>query len=511
MAIILAFVGLYGLNNLGKIDRSLTDMYNSNLLPVADLTSTQAIYQQIRVTIRDHSFVAQTEAENRQYEDQIQTLQGELLAKVDKFRPMATTAREQELMKEFDSAWQMYAQTLQKGIEWNNANDQEHFVELLKGNMKVAGDQVQKALDGMAAFNIDEANRASANGKALYSASHNTTIAIVIAAVLLSIAFGYFIARIIARPLGRTVELVGRVSQGDLRDTLDIRTKDEVGALASSINVMIENLRSTVGGIQASAESVAAASQQISASTEEVASGSATQAAAAQTMTELFKELSAAIGSAAKSAEQASELSNRTMNIAEDGGKVVRSSIEGMEVMNEQIAKLEQDSNQIGEIIEVIDDIAEQTNLLALNAAIEAARAGDQGRGFAVVADEVRKLAERSGEATKQITAIIKGMQENTRQSVKAVSEGVVTSRKTGEAFKQIVERVNESAGKVGEIAAASEEQAAQSSEVLSSIESISAATEEAAASTEQTASTAQSLSQLAEELNRSVSMFRIR
>ena len=122
-----------------------------------------------------------------------------------------------------------------------------------------------------------------------------------------------------------------------------------------------------------------------------------------------------------------------------------------------KMAKLEEDSRKIGDIIEVIDDIAEQTNLLALNAAIEAARAGEQGRGFAVVADEVRKLAERSGEATKEITTIIKVMQENTRQSVQAVSDSVEQSSKTGQAFDQIIEMVNNSSQKVNEIAAACE------------------------------------------------------
>jgi methyl-accepting chemotaxis protein len=306
------------------------------------------------------------------------------------------------------------------------------------------------------------------------------------------------------------VQLVGKVANGDLSETSDIDTKDEIGLLAVSVNDMVLNLRKTVGGILVSAESVSAASQQISASTEEIASGSMSQANAAQTMNELFRELSLAINSVARSAEQASELSNQTMSIAQDGGKVVQISIDGMTRVNDQMSRLEEDSNKIGEIIEVIDDIAEQTNLLALNAAIEAARAGDQGRGFAVVADEVRKLAERSGEATKQITKIIKGMQDNTAQSVKAVEDGVVASQKTGEAFEQIMTMVNETAHKVTEIAAASEEQAAQSSEVLGSIESISAATEEAAASSEETASTAQSLAQLAEELNNSVSIFKI-
>jgi methyl-accepting chemotaxis protein len=344
----------------------------------------------------------------------------------------------------------------------------------------------------------------------LSSMKTSLLITAIIAAILFLVLVGLYISLSISRPLNRMVGLVGQVANGDLRETPDINRQDEIGQMAKSIKNMVVNLRATVGNILDSAESVSAAAQQISATTEEIAGGSANQAYAAQTMNELFKELSVAINSVAESAEQASELSNNTMSIAQDGGKVVRSSIEGMTLVNDQMARLEEDSNKIGEIIEVIDDISEQTNLLALNAAIEAARAGEQGRGFAVVADEVRKLAERSGEATKQITAIIKGMQGNTRLSVKSVGEGVVSSQKTGEAFKNIMDMVKDSANRVTEIAAASEEQAAQSTEVMASIESISAATQEAAASSEETASTAQSLAKLAEDLTNSVSIFKI-
>jgi methyl-accepting chemotaxis protein len=336
------------------------------------------------------------------------------------------------------------------------------------------------------------------------------SILILVITLAIAVVVGYYFSSRITKPIVQLTELAKVAANGDLTLQVSIKDKNEIGQLAKSINTMVLSLRSTVNGVLVSAESLSAAALQISATTEEIAKGSTNQANDAQTMSELFNELSLAINSVAVSAEQAAELSNSTLDIAQDGGKVVRASIDGMKQVYDQMSILEGDSNKIGQIIEVIDEIAEQTNLLALNAAIEAARAGEQGRGFAVVADEVRKLAERSSEATKQINGIIKGMQENTRKSVNAVGEGVVSSSKTGEAFENIVQVVNDSAQKVTEIAAASEEQAAQSSEVLASIESISAATEEAAASSQETAATAQSLVKLAKELKQSVSIFRV-
>ncbi|MEB3100804.1 methyl-accepting chemotaxis protein [Ferviditalea candida] len=337
-------------------------------------------------------------------------------------------------------------------------------------------------------------------------------IMLLIAATLLTLLVVYWFAHRFTKPIATATDILQRVASGDLRvDELKVKNKDEIGTLVNHLNQMVQNLRALIGTIMASAQNVAAASQQISASTEEIAGSSTNQAAATQTMTELFKELSIAINTVAVSAEEAANLSNQAVNIAQEGGQVVHQSINGMKAVNEQISKLEEDSNKIGDIIEVIGDIAEQTNLLALNAAIEAARAGEQGRGFAVVADEVRKLAERAGEATKQITQIIKGMQSNTSQSVKAVVDGVAKSEKTGEAFERIIAMVNDTSFKVNEIAAAGEEQAAQSTEVMNTIGTIAAASEESAAAAEETASTSQSLAHLADELNQSVSVFKIK
>jgi methyl-accepting chemotaxis protein len=332
-------------------------------------------------------------------------------------------------------------------------------------------------------------------------------------ALLLLAGVVYVITLTIVKPITVAVSIGEMMAEGDFTKQIPptyLKRKDEIGTLVKVFDHLSKSMKTMIGQVSMNASQVAAGAQQISASAEELASGNNNQAEAAQTMNELFKELSIAIDSVAKSAEQAAELSTQTSKVASEGSVVVNQSIEGMNRAKLQMAKLEEDSNRIGDIIEVIDDIAEQTNLLALNAAIEAARAGEQGRGFAVVADEVRKLAERSGEATKQITSIIKGMQVSTHQSVKAVEEGVQSSAKTGEAFKSIASMVDEAAHKVTEIAAASEQQAAQSTEVLSAIENISATTEEVAASSQETAATAQSLAKLADELNNSVSAFKI-
>ncbi|WP_026695198.1 methyl-accepting chemotaxis protein [Peribacillus kribbensis] len=551
MAIILCAVGVYGLTNLQTSNEKLNFMYKERVIPISKLGSAETAYQNIRVNIRDLVMVAKTPDKKDEFQNTIRQRQKEIQDAIHLYETSYMIPEEQKRVDGLKPALDDYYSYLEKAIKLGYDNDVNGYLEMAP-DFKAAGDKVQENIRDLVNFNIDLSRKSAEDSNALYSSARFITIMVIAAAVLLSIGYGYALSQLISRPLKRVVDLVADVAQGDLTQTITIKSKDEVGVLAASINQMVVSLRQTVSHIVQSAESVASSAQQISASTQEVASTGTSQASDAQTvmelfhdivksadsqandsqiMAELFKELSVAIDSVARNAEHTAELSENMLQLAQDSGEIVEGSIEGMNHVSRQMEVLVKDADKIGNIIGVINDIAGQTNLLALNAAIEAARAGEQGKGFAVVANEVRKLAEKSVEATKEITAIVQGIQNNTKLSAAAVHGGVQSSHKTGDAFKTMIEMVSGASSRVSEIAAASEEQSAQttevmksiesiasaseqqsaqSAEVMKSVESIAAASEESAAATEQTSAASQALANLAEELNSSVSMFKL-
>jgi methyl-accepting chemotaxis protein len=211
----------------------------------------------------------------------------------------------------------------------------------------------------------------------------------------------------------------------------------------------------------------------------------------------------------------AAETAKNAGATATSGGRIVEETIEGMNRISEvvhhsaqTVEELGKSSDQIGEIVQVIDDIADQTNLLALNAAIEAARAGEQGRGFAVVADEVRKLAERTTKATKEIASMIRQIQKDTTGAVesmmrgkKEVEDGKALADKAGASLKEIMDGARQVVDTVTRVAAASQEQASASEQISRNIDAISNVTQESAAGTQQIARAAEDLNRLTANL----------
>ena len=313
------------------------------------------------------------------------------------------------------------------------------------------------------------------------------------------------------------------VAEGDLTQEATV-TEDITGAIADSVNYTVEELRQIVGSVQNTATRVAQTTALVDNTSTELLAASTEQLREIRETGRSVLDMASRINEVSTQAQESATVARQSLQAADSGLQAVQNAIGGMNSIRDQIQdtskrikRLGESSQEIGEITELISDITEQTNVLALNAAIQAASAGEAGRGFSVVAEEVQRLAERSGDATRQISALVKAIQTDTQDAVAAmerstqgVVEGARLSDSAGTALSEIDRVSRRLAELIESISSSTSREATLANEVADNIQHIFAVTEQTGEGTRTTAQQVRELSTMAEELRQSVARFKI-
>ncbi|NLK52053.1 MAG: methyl-accepting chemotaxis protein [Syntrophomonadaceae bacterium] len=381
--------------------------------------------------------------------------------------------------------------------------------------------------------------------------AQNSLIVGALCLFILGLALSFMI-QLLIKPLLSLNLVSQKIAAGDLSEKVEVNSDDEVGQLAQNFNIMVDNLRGLVeqistmtvqvadatGQLAGAASETGTAAEQVAISMGELAHGTANEAELTQDAAGVVNEMSQALQQVELGAKQIDQVSQNFQVVVNEGMDAVKeldqkmaASVDSSAGVENAIRDLDQQSKEIGNIVEVITNIAGQTNLLALNAAIEAARAGEQGRGFAVVADEVRKLAEGSAQAANQIAQIIQDIQKGTETAVNEVVNAITVIRAQEQAvittenlFNNIGKGVESIQQEISSTLTALNQLDTQAQRIVQAVESISAITQESAASTEEVsaiteeqtasvqmiASSAQEISNLVKQLENAVDSFKL-
>ena len=521
-------VGCYSLWGLGAAQNRFENIQENIVPSIKVLEESTISVQQIRVTVRDHllSDSAEDKEAAAKRAEELEQLVEKNLNRYEK--ELLADDTDKKLLDVERAALAQYVAVGKILIEKNNAKDAQAVRSLMSqsGDFSVKARQLTKNLADHMDYNWKLAEDLRKANREDYAKSKWIQISIIVLALAVSGGLGFAVISEIRARLNHLSDLMSQVNK-----TLDftvrispIKRMDEIGSSADAFNKLLDRLQGNLKSIAASTQSVASAANEMSATSNQVATASHQQSEASSNMAATVEEMTVSINHVGDRAVEANRISSESGQLAISGARIIGQTVKDIQEIAttvhaaaELIHGLEQHSQEISKVVEVIKEVADQTNLLALNAAIEAARAGEQGRGFAVVADEVRKLAERTSASTKEISTTIETMRTGAGNAVVSmqgvvskVAKGVERAEEANAAITQIGEGSRNAVGMVDEITEAIREQGSATNNIALQVERIAQMSEESSAAAGNSAQAAQELDRLATDMQKVVSAYRL-
>ncbi|WP_295008969.1 methyl-accepting chemotaxis protein [uncultured Dechloromonas sp.] len=525
LLLLIVIVGAAGIRELGTINGKLNEITSIN-----DVEKDMALRLRINVdvqaiTIRDIVLALNAEERNKASEH-LNQLRGQFAERHEKLMKMFQAYEGQpneleqmsKMKAESDAVKPFFDSIRELALAGKTAEAMAKAPEIasrLKG-LREATEALAKIEDEMNVSAIKEA-------QASYERAKTTLISVMLVAVLLTVAGAWLLTRSITLPMASLESTLNKVATGDVSLQVTQSGRDELTRMESSTAQMVKSLSDAIGQVRSNADNVAENAGLLSGAAKQVRESSEAQSEASSAMAAALEEMSASINHVANLSQDARQMAQNASTGADSGARQVAAMLDEIgrvaktiEESAESSRALDQESEKISTIVNVIKDVADQTNLLALNAAIEAARAGETGRGFAVVADEVRKLAERTTTSAQEITSMVSGIQERARRmsgsmahTVDQMREGMQMAEQAGAVMGTINDGAKQVTAVIDDVAIALKEQASASHDLANRVELIVQMVDENSSAVSSVAGSAGQLDHLAGDLLNAVSRFK--